>query len=75
MVVLYEVMKMGASMGANVKWNYIVFKYNEDDIDTAKKMAEENNIVFNLIQSSRWEKNDEYKPSKYFLESYRDDIS
>jgi len=72
---VYEVMKMGASMGANVKWNYIVFKYNEDDIDTAKKMAEENNIVFNLIQSSRWEKNDEYKPSKYFLESYRDDIS
>jgi len=72
---VFEVMKYGKRCKANVQWNYIVFKYNENDIDEARELAKRFDIDFNLIQSSRWEENDEYKPSKYFLESYRDDIS
>jgi MoaA/NifB/PqqE/SkfB family radical SAM enzyme len=68
---VYEVMKMGASMGANINWNYIVFRYNENNINIAKDMAKENGIKFNLIQSSRWKENDEYKPTKFYLEDKR----
>ena len=68
---VYEVMKMGASMGANINWNYIVFRYNENNINIAKEMAKENGIKFNLIQSSRWKENDEYKPTKFYLEDKR----
>jgi len=68
---VYEVMKMGTSMGANINWNYIVFRYNENNINIAREMAKENGIKFNLIQSSRWKENDEYKPTKFYLEDKR----
>lgn len=68
---VFEIMKYGVRLGAKVIWNYIVFKYNENDISVAKELAEKYNITFNLVMSSRWDKNDSFKPSKYFLEDYR----
>ena len=54
----------------NVYWQYIVFKYNEDNLDKAAKMAKENNITFVKLISSRWDKNDLFKPSlKYTIPS------
>ena len=41
-------------MGIKIIWQYIVFNYNENDIDTAKIMAIDNNIEFKLSLSSRW---------------------
>ena len=31
---VWEVMKMGAEMGCKIKWQYIVFNYNEKHIET-----------------------------------------
>jgi hypothetical protein len=35
-------------------WQIIVFSFNENDIGKCKKMADENNIPINILQSSRW---------------------
>ena len=48
-------MKLGRKMNVNIVWQYIVFKYNQNDIDTAKKIAIDNNIEFKLSYSSRWD--------------------
>lgn len=46
-------------------WQYIVFKYNENDIDEAKAIAKELGVEFMLVNSSRWlGTNDPYRPSK-----------
>ena len=31
---VWEVMKMGAEMGCKIKWQYIVFNYNEKHIES-----------------------------------------
>ena len=50
-------MKLGVTMNVNIVWQYIVFKYNQNDIEIAKNMAKDNNIEFKLSYSSRWEGN------------------
>jgi len=46
-------------------WQYIVFRYNEDNVEEAKKIAEENEVSFNLVISSRWNNsNDPLIPTK-----------
>ena len=47
-------------------WQYIVFNYNEQDLETAMKMAEEIDVIFNVINSGRWEnkKPDKLAPKK-----------
>jgi MoaA/NifB/PqqE/SkfB family radical SAM enzyme len=40
-------------------WQYIIFNYNEDHIEEAKQMAKENGVGFMLVQSSRWNDNDD----------------
>ena len=45
----------------------IVFNYNENDIDIAKKMATDNNMRFKLSLSSRWYgKLEKLKPSEKY---------
>ena len=51
---IYEMMKLGAKMGCNIVWQYIVFNYNQDHIEQAKKMAKDDGITFKLSLSSRW---------------------
>ena len=51
---LYEMMKLGANMGINVKWQYIVLNYNQDHIEQAKKMSSDAGIEFGLSFSDRW---------------------
>ena len=51
---LFEMMKLGAQMGVEVAWQYLVFNYNENDIETARNMAKANNIYFKLTFSGRW---------------------
>ena len=44
-------------------WQYIVFSYNENHIEQARKLAKENDISFMRVLSSRWEGDDDpYKP-------------
>lgn len=50
---VWEIMKLGKSMGANITWQYIPFLYNENNIDKAIEMAKEQDIEFMLKISSR----------------------
>ena len=52
---LFDIMSIGASMGIRVVWQYIVFKYNQDNIESAKQLAKKHNILFELNLSSRWD--------------------
>ena len=47
-------------------WQYIVFNYNEQDVETAMKMAEEIDVIFNVINSGRWDnkEDDDLKPKQ-----------
>ena len=56
---LYKMMKLGAEMGIPVKWQYIVFNYNQDHIDQARQMAEDNGIEFALSLSGRFDKRED----------------
>ena len=53
------------------RWQYIVFKYNEEHIEQAKFMAKEKGLHFVVMQSHRWRGDDDpYLPSKeYRLET------
>lgn len=50
---VWEMMKLGSEMGANITWQYIPFLYNQDHVEQARKMAEEHGIKFFLKISSR----------------------
>ena len=67
---VWEVMKMGAEMGCKIKWQYIVFKYNENDIETAREMAKKHNIIIQVQKSSRFFSEDDLKPTNrdYYIE-------
>ena len=44
-------------------WQYIIFSYNENNIEQAKKIADENQVMFMTLQSARWkDKNDSLIP-------------
>lgn len=59
---LFDVMCMGAEMGMKMRWQYIVFSYNENHIEEAYQMAKENGIRFEMMVSARFSKDDVYKP-------------
>ena len=73
---LFEVAKLCAKRGLTPRWQYIVFNYNENDVEKCRKMAEDNNIYFDLNLSGRWGVKDAYKPKnpKYYLNSRRDEF-
>ena len=69
---LFEVMKLAP----NPKWKYIVFKYNENDIDQARQLAKDNNIKFNTVYSGRFDHeqyDNSYKPTnpEFVLSNWR----
>ena len=51
-------------------WQYIVFNYNEHNIEKAKAMADKHDLPFLLIQSSRWEGDDDYLKPKQGLNAF-----
>jgi MoaA/NifB/PqqE/SkfB family radical SAM enzyme len=63
----------------NIKtsWKYIVFKYNQYDIDDAKKLSQDLNIDnFKIHYSDRWNNDtDHYKPDELFIsQTYKNKI-
>ena len=61
---LFEIMKLAATiLYQKPIWQYIVFNYNEDHIEEARKMAKDAGVKFMLLYSSRWlPVNDSYRP-------------
>ena len=50
---VWETMRLGKSMGAPIVWQYIIFGYNEHEIERAKEMAEEEGFTLLLIKTNR----------------------
>lgn len=50
---IFDAMMLGKSMGKNITWQFIVFGFNEHQIDVAKQIAKENNIMFKLVLTDR----------------------
>ena len=59
---LFEVMKECRKRGMDARWQYLVFKYNEDYIQDAIKLANENDLVIEINHTDSYE--EEYKPTK-----------
>jgi MoaA/NifB/PqqE/SkfB family radical SAM enzyme len=49
-----SVMKLGASMGRSIIWQFIPFKHNEHEIEQVKQLASINGITLKLLLSNRW---------------------
>jgi hypothetical protein len=56
---ILEIMKLGSSMGCKIEWQYIIFNYNQNDIEQAKLIAEKYNFEFRLIKSNKFYTNDD----------------
>ena len=58
-------MKAGKSNGNAIRWQYIIFKYNENDVPEAVELARKHQIPLQENKSSRWSgPDDPYKPSE-----------
>lgn len=62
---LFEIMKLCSNMNIKTTWQYIVFKYNEINIDECKQLAQENNILFRLGKSARYNRISAYNMKIY----------
>jgi len=73
---LFEIAKLCAKKCKTSVWQYIVFRYNENDIEEARSIAKTNNIEFDLVFSGRWRPNDEYKPRNpnYYVDRHNVDV-
>jgi len=61
-VKLFEMMLLAKKEVKNVIWNYIIFKYNENDLEEAQKLSNHYGLNISFIKSSRFNKKDKYKP-------------
>jgi len=53
-------------------WQYIIFRYNQDHVDQARQIAEDNDLVFIILQSSRWmDANDPLIPTNEYKLTYK----
>ena len=61
---------MASKIVKKVKWQYIVFNYNENNIEEARQMAKDNNLVFEVQKSSRFWEDDPLMPKnkEYYIE-------
>ena len=50
---IWDAMILGTKMGINIHWQYIVFKYNEHQIEEASQLAKKYEIPFQLIYTDR----------------------
>ena len=66
---LFKMACMAAKIVDKVKWQYIVFNYNENDIEEARQMAKDNNLIFEVQKSSRFWEGDHLMPKnkKYYI--------
>ena len=59
----FDAMKIGAELGKNIEWQYIVFKHNQDDIDQVKDICKDLGIKLRVVFNDKWDNNDPYEPT------------
>jgi len=66
---LFEIMKMAVNiLEKKPFWQFIVFKYNENEINEAIELADKIGINFYTLQSSKWDgEDDPYRPSDKWM--------
>ena len=67
---LFKMACIASKIVKKVKWQYIVFNYNENNIEEARQMAKDNNLVFEVQKSSRFWEDDPLMPKnkEYYIE-------
>jgi len=60
---LFEKMITCSKFGIKTIWQYIVFNYNQNDIEICKEIASKNNIYFALIKSCRFNYTNDFENS------------
>ena len=59
-IAIFEIMKEAKKhLVTTPVWQCIRFNYNENDIETCKKMAEDEGLSFISVESSRWLSDDD----------------
>ena len=62
---LFEMAQLAVTMGITTVWQYIIFKYNENDIAEAEELAKDNGMNFKVWKSDRWDNmQDPFLPTK-----------
>lgn len=66
---LFDQMIKVSKYNVKTSWQYIVFNYNENNIDQCRSIAEQNNITFYLLRSHRWDLPglEKLKPSEQWI--------
>lgn len=71
---LFEMMLLSKKYVEDTTWQYIIFKYNENEMDQAKELAEKHDIKISFLKSSRFAVGDDvYKPSEGLYIKRNDD--
>lgn len=66
---LFDVMLKAKSKGVKVIWQYLVFGYNQDKVEDARKLAEQHNIEIEIHHTSRYD--DFLKPTVELVKEKR----
>ena len=73
---LFEVMKLAAKKYDRVVWKYIVFSYNENDVQEAKRLAKSIGVDLKFHYSERWDEGeDPMKPKNksFYVDKWKSD--
>lgn len=63
---LFWIMTIAAEMGIPTTWQYIAFSFNEGSISRARDLAKKFNITLEIVESSRWDgEEDPRRPDKF----------
>jgi len=67
---LFKMACIASKIVKRVKWQYLIFNYNENNINEAKKLAKDNNLILELQKSSRFWEDDPLMPENkdYYIE-------
>lgn len=71
---LFDMMKMCKDMGLDSVWLYLIFYYNEDNMDEAQKLADDNGIPIYFLKTTTHTENNWPTPKNKnnYIESYLD---
>lgn len=68
---LFNAMELANEMGVKVRWQYLVFKYNQHNIEKARKIALDHNIDIEVLKSKRFDgPNDPLKPDDHYSNNF-----
>lgn len=70
----WAAMILGSELKMKIIWKYVVFNFNEHQVDEAKELSKKHNFILELVKSTRWdsEKAMKFKPSDRWISQNTD---